>query len=419
MAFEEPSSVDLLAYERQGRVEEGYTQLERARDRVTAGTVGPWSHAIACSLVRGGASLALACTLPIAGLAQRPIRLNPAQVAEANELKRLVDEVAGGRLPGGDAWVRWNTHFLRGADGKTYVPFTLSIEEAPHNFDELAVYVRLTEPHADPGRRGLRADVPADLPAAGQVPVSVPERQFARGAPTAGEASAMLTVMEQALTARRYVFEDLHFTRTRPMGGGAARHVRRAFAVAPGVYDAYIAVRERSTGGRSPKSVVLKSTIEVPDFSANQLLMSSIILTERIDALPRALGADQQVEHPYALGPVELVPAADSEFDAGEALSLAFVVYNPALDATRSTHVVVDYRFYSGTDAPGRFFRQTEPHVFTRETAGAIDPKNRQFPVSAVIPLTVFPAGDYRLEITVQDRVAATSVASNLAFTVR
>lgn len=359
----------------------------------------------------------LLCVAPRAA-AQHPIRLNPAQLAEVQELKRLVADVAGGKLPAGDAWLTWENHFLRGPDGKTYVPFTLTIEEAPRSFDNIAVYIRVTPPNAAQlGRQTLKTDNPGGL-LSGQVPVSVPERQFSRGAPTAGEASAMLAMLEQAFKgdAGRYPFEDLHFTKTRAAGAGAPRQVRRALALTPGAYDVFVSVRERPAHGQAPKSAVLKRTIEVPDYSTNTLLMSSVILTDRVEPIERALRVEQQVEHPYALGSVELVPAADAVFTKDEALSVAFLVYNPALDQTQSHHVTVAYRFYQGV--PERFFRQTEPQVFDRETGIALDPRNLQFPVSATIPLAAFPPDTYRLEITVRDTVAGTSVASSVTFTV-
>ena len=364
-----------------------------------------------------GAVLFLLCIAAPAS-AQHPVKLNPAQQTEATELERLVEAVADGQLPGGGAWLSWDNHFLRGPDGKTYVPFTLTIDEAPGHFDRVAIYVRVM-PHAASSRREtLRAGNPGGL-ATGQMPVSVPERQFARGQATAGEASAMLAMIEQALKADapRFPFEDLHFTSTHAVGDGTSRQVRRALAVSPGEYDVYVSVRERPARGQAPKSAVLKRTLEVPDYSANQLLMSSVILTDRIDPLKRALGVEQQLEHPYALGSVELLPASDSAFATDEALSLAFLVYNPALDDTQSPHVTVEYRFFQSLEST-QPFRQTGSQVFDRASGDRLDPRNRQFPVSATIPLTTFSPGAYRLEITVRDHLAATSVASNVTFTV-
>jgi hypothetical protein len=58
--------------------------------------------------------------------------------------------VAAGQLPGGDAWLKWQNHFLRAPDGKTYVPFAISVDEAPEGFESIAVYVRVSV-------RGVRA----------------------------------------------------------------------------------------------------------------------------------------------------------------------------------------------------------------------------------------------------------------------
>jgi hypothetical protein len=41
-----------------------------------------------------------------------------------------------------------------------------------------------------------------------------------------------------------------------------------------------------------------------------------------------------------------------------------------------------------------------------------------QLPGSLVVPLTSFPAGDYRLEIKVTDKASGKSVTQNVSFTV-
>jgi hypothetical protein len=59
---------------------------------------------------------------------------------EHAELNRLVDAAATGNPAGGNAFLRWTPHFLRGPEGKTYVPFTLRIEEAPGSFRAAAMW---------------------------------------------------------------------------------------------------------------------------------------------------------------------------------------------------------------------------------------------------------------------------------------
>ena len=70
-------------------------------------------------------------------------RLSFADRDEAFRLDALVDSVADGDLPGGDAWLKWSHHVFRTTEGLIYVPFTLVIEEAPDAFASISMYVRV------------------------------------------------------------------------------------------------------------------------------------------------------------------------------------------------------------------------------------------------------------------------------------
>lgn len=350
----------------------------------------------------------------------KPRLLSNVERVEVSELSKLVDAVAAGQLPGGDAWLRWQNHFLRAPDGKTYVPFGISIEEAPEGFESVAVYVRVTprgvRPTSEPKQTG---DFTGMAP--GQIPVSVPERQFSRGAPVAGENSAALAAMERALRSlRTHTFEDVHFVNFGRVPVGEARVVHRALAVPAGEYDIFVSIRERRSAtrrGAAPKWAVIRRALDVPDFSKPELSVSSIIVADRLDQLRAPLNAKEQTERPYALGGIEIVPAPDTNFTRDEQLTVVFFVHNPSIDAGGKADVTVDYRFFQ-LAIPEKFFRQTAPQVFNAATGSSLDPKAHQIPVDAIVPLAPFPPGPYRLDITVRDRLAGSAVTRQLVFTV-
>lgn len=343
-------------------------------------------------------------------------RLSGAELAEALQLQKLADAVAAGKLPGGDAALEWDAHFLRAPDGKTYVPFTLRIEDVAEGFDHVGLYVRVAarRPPGEQPRQSGSADFTA-----GSLAVSVPERQFARGAPVAGESSANLAALERALRSRepRFAFEDVHFVDVPEVRRTEPRVIRRAFAVPAGEYDVYLAVRERPRRGRTPpRAAVIKRAVTVPDFSRPALGTSSVILADRFEPLARQLGPPEAIEHPYAFGPAEVIPRSSARFSAEGRLSLLFFVHDPQLDARGQPDLRVEYVFVQL--APERPFRATAPQHFNAATGTGYDPKTRQVPVTADVPLAPFPPGPYRLDIRVRDNLARAGAQTSVMFVV-
>jgi hypothetical protein len=369
----------------------------------------------------------IACALAVGAIAMvsaqprtdRNRSLTADQRRESVDLVRIVDSVAGGELPGGDAWLSLDAHFLRAPDGRTYVPFTLKVQEAPEGFETIGLYVRVMR--AEAPSESARVDIPTGTNA-GDFPASVPERQFVRpGTPTAGENAAVLAATSAYLqrSPQRFPFEDLHFGALGPAGREIdLRLIRRAMVVPAGEYDLFVAIRE--SGGRKSsesrtRAAVLKQRLVVPDFSKPDLQMSSILLADRIEPLARPLSQTEQAERPFALGSVEIEPARDTVLQPSESLSVIFFVYNPATNASGTPDLKVDYQFYR-TGAVETLFIATQPQVFEKDP---LPPgRNRVQVVDAAIPMARFAPGTYRLSIHVTDRLADTALARDLYFTV-
>ena len=256
--------------------------------------------------------------------------------AEAVELTNLVDRVAGGRPPGGDAWLKWSGHFLRASDGRVHVPFTVALDDVNAGFESIAMYVRVV-PRDAKGPAGPSRVRGSDL----ATPVSAPERQFARGNPTAGEASARLGLLATELGTIKPPFEGFFVARTPPRP--APLLVRRSLVVAPGEYDLYVAVQERPTSGAraAPKWAVLEQPLTVPDLTGTEPTLSSIILADRIEAIGKRLSSSQEAERPYAFGSAEVFPHSNAPFTSRDMLVVVFFAYNLAVDEGNLPDVTV------------------------------------------------------------------------------
>jgi hypothetical protein len=292
-----------------------------------------------------------------------------AQQQEAQALVKLVEAAKAGQSAPSEIPVAWRgNHFLKAQEGRTYVPFTVSIGPA-QGTKELAMYVRVSQ----------------------------------RGEVTAEEEIA---------------FESLHFVYVSP---GKAGQLSRAFSVPGGDYDVWVAVKDRASTARNappPKTTVYHHDLTVPDFWDEQFTTSSIIVADSVEAttpLPPA----EQMEHPYTLGPLKIVPAADDQFSKKDALQLIFHIYNPALDANNKPDVTIEYNFYNLT--PERtFFNKTEPQVMNAST---LPPQfdvaaGHQLPGGMEVPLESFPEGPYELEITIKDNIADKTITREVNFTV-
>jgi hypothetical protein len=339
---------------------------------------------------------------------------------EVAALKRIVDSVASGKLPGGDAWLKWDAHFLRGQDGKTYVPFTVTIDEAPGAFGSVAMYVRLSPRTPEESARGVGNIVGV---ATGEVPISTAERsQRGTPSPTPGEATAILRSLTTNPRRPGFPFEDV-YTAIQPLDGPEAPRLQRALAAAPGVYDLYVAVRERPLRGQesgSLKTAVIRRELVVPDFSEKTLRMSSVILADRIEPLAAPLDRREQAVRPYALGAVEIRPAASAAFDSSATLSVAFFIYNAASDARGKPDIAVEYRVYKeasvgetlvGTMPAQRYDEETLPPSFNLKSA-------HELGAAQSLPLETLAPGAYRLRIRVTDNVTGAQCLDDVPFRV-
>jgi hypothetical protein len=312
-------------------------------------------------------------------------KLDKAQTAEIQALVKLTDAVAAGQPLPAELPLTFQAAFLKAQEGRTYVPFVVSFDASKFASRSATLYLRVvqkagTAPAADTAKKDDKKDKKAASP--------------------------------------DYAFEDAYFVDLKPAPAGQLTHVGRAFAVVAGDYDVYVAVKERTSGKEAPKVVMTKLPVTVPDYWANELTTSTIILAEKIDpANPAAKDAPEGV---YSIGSLQITPASEPKFAKKDELNLLFQIYNTALDAAKKPDIVLDYAFYQKTDAAEKFFNRTNPQTFNAST---LPPQfdtalGHQLVAGQSIPLASFAPGDYRLEIKITDKVSTKTLTRNVTFTV-
>ena len=326
---------------------------------------------------------------------KEPPKLSNAQKADLAAITQVVDAVAAGQPAPNDlslAWVRED--LLKAQGGKQYVPFTVTINPAATTARTLTVYWRVVSTAA----------------AAPAAPPPPPANQR--------------DTKNQPAPRVDYAFEDMN-TYTMPGNSKGAERISRSFAVAGGSYDVYIVVKEPTPerpqrNAPAPKISALKHTVQVPDLWSEELNTSSVFLAERIDPLPTPLTAQQQSERPYALGTMEIIPAADASFAKNDELQTFLLIYNAKTDKDNKPDVSVEFNFYVKQGADEKFFNKTNPQNLNAQTLppGFDFSAGHQLQAGQAVPLTSFPEGQYRLEIKVTDKLAEKTITRDVNFTV-
>ena len=366
------------------------------------------------------AACAAVATLTVAPAAAQD-DLEDWQRAELRAMLEVIEAALDGRIAPVDDPFELQADFLKGTDGNAYVPFTLSIDPAKVETQTLSMYLYVVE---------------------------------------AGGTEA--------------AFEDAYFADATSEGGDPIR-ISRAFAVPGGAYDVYVATRESSRdlapddnrpgdrdraqideycGGlfaddlsmrfacqeqeylayrlqRRPRlsfdeseeraaMMMLRTRVDVPDLWNDQLQLSSIIVPELVEPLAAPLTPEEQILSPYSLGTTRIVPKFDQEFGKQAELSLIFLVYNPGLTDASKPDITIEYTFHQRTAGREEYFNRTNPQGFNGQTLppGFDVTLGHQIVAGQTVPLSLFPAGDYRLEIKVTDNTDSTEIIENVMFTV-
>lgn len=317
-------------------------------------------------------------------------RLEEAHRKEGQALLNLADAAMSGRTAS-DFAIRWSNDFFKAQTG-TFVPFTVTIDRSSLTATDGLMYVRAAR-RDDAARVGI-VHYPFDV------------------------------IFPVALTAP----------------AGQPIRITRAFAVAPGDYDVYVALRERSADpfdtSRRLKGAVLKQPLTVPDFWTGELVTSTVMLADRIDEGIVPVSGDDVLEHPYVIGTQEIHRAADTTFRRNRELIVAFLIYNAAGSAGKDFDIEVDYQLFRRGAAPRpdspsadashpsaregeRYLMGTPPQRFTPSTMGnSFDPATGPILAGQRILLSSFQEGEYRLGITVTELLSRQSLSRDVMFSV-
>ncbi len=327
-------------------------------------------------------------------MAQEPEGVNQLEDWQQEELISLIEEVrqtVREPLSGPAPFELGGFASQIGTDGDAYVAYNLTIDPSKISAPTVAMYLFLLDPAA------LAALSTAENEDSDETP-ELPEAVF-----------------------EYYDFVDVASGGTEPI------QISRAFTAPGGEYEAFIAIRD-SNGGEEVEddavpssSMLLRQRVSVPDFWNGTLQTSTVLVPESLEQLQIPLTPEQLQLSPYTIGGVLRVePKFDRVFEKQDEFSLLFVIYNAGSQDGSKPDLEIEYNFHQQTADGEEFFNKTQPQEFNVETLppGFDLSMGHMLPVTQSVPLTLFPVGDYRLEIKLIDNADSTELINDIMFTV-
>ncbi len=333
---------------------------------------------------------------------------DPAQQAEIRALISSVDDAMAGKPAASTLTLKWEQeHFIKAQANRTYIPFTLAIDPpAFTTTTPVGVYLRVAKK--------------------GQAPAAAPPP------PTDGKKDD-----KGAAPPSQFAFEDIFFLDATPAATGQPQRIRRAFAVEPGDYQVFAAVKEKAaeaapatgtppaSGGAAaatgPKLGVLEHDLTVPSLEGADLTTSSVIIAEKVDVLQTPLPTERQADNPYTFGQMKITPSRNNSFTKKDDLNVIFWIYGASTDpSTKKPNLSVDFNFSQKLADGEKYFNKTDPQELNAST---LPPEfdlaaGHQLPGSLQVPLASFPEGDYHLQVKVADKVSGKTITRDVNFTV-
>jgi hypothetical protein len=143
-------------------------------------------------------------------------------------------------------------------------------------------------------------------------------------------------------------------------------------------------IRDNTSGTAGTKIVDL----DVPDYYANELVVSSVVVYNQADQVEGTPGTPG---HAYQFGPVKFQPAV--HFNQQDTFGIFFFVYGLGYDDGGNADVTGQYIFYQDGTRKGA----------TKEEA--LQANQEQAVGNAEIPLASFEPGNYKIQVKVKDKI--------------
>ncbi|MFZ0818806.1 MAG: GWxTD domain-containing protein [Candidatus Acidiferrales bacterium] len=177
---------------------------------------------------------------------------------------------------------------------------------------------------------------------------------------------------------------------------------QKSVPLRPGLYKLDIVVKDVESGNVG----VVNTRLAVPRFEEVKLDTSTLILAYDIQNVPAGqVGIGQ-----FVLGDVKVTPQINRDFFPDQKMGIYLQIYNIAVDdKTHKSNVTVHFRVTRGDQ---EVFQATQ-------TSEQLKQVGNELTIQHLLPLSTFVPGKYKLEISINDMIANSTITRATEFTIK
>jgi GWxTD domain-containing protein len=188
--------------------------------------------------------------------------------------------------------------------------------------------------------------------------------------------------------------DELNSTKTRKSA------YARAFTLEPGRYRVDVMLRDVQSGAMGVQHV----GFVVPEFPADRLSTSSIVLAAKLENLERGAAVG-----PFVIGTTKVIPNLSATYRRNEPVGVYLQVYNAAIDQT-TLKPAADAEYVLLKDGK-ELSRQVEDW-------NQINDAGQRLTLTRLIDTRTLIPGDYQIQINIRDHVSGQTTSPSAKFTI-
>src|SRR5690349_3223236 len=174
----------------------------------------------------------------------------------------------------------------------------------------------------------------------------------------------------------------------------------RAFILNPGRYRVDVMVRDTQSGAAGLKQV----GFVVPDFSANRLSASSVVLAAKLENMESGAAVS-----PFVIGTTKVIPNLSGVFKRNQPVGVYLQIYNAAIDQTT---------LRPAADAEYVLLKNGKEISRQIEDWRQINDAGQRLTLSRLIDSRSLEPGEYQIQIRIRDHVSGETITPSATFTV-
>lgn len=174
----------------------------------------------------------------------------------------------------------------------------------------------------------------------------------------------------------------------------------RAFILEPGRYRVDVVVRDVESGAAGVRRI----GFQVPEFPADRLSASSIVLAAKLENMERGAAAG-----PFVIGTTKVIPNLTRVFRRNDPVGIYLQVYNAAIDQTT---------LRPAADAEYVLLKDGKEVTKQLEDWRQINDAGQRLTLTRLIDTRSLAPGDYEIQVRIRDQVTGQTISPSATFTI-